>query len=310
MASFAEAAVDTAAPAQKNAGHAESYVVSSGVPAADVPTVMALSVALNLDPVKNALEPMCDPLTLLRFCNAREGDVEKAAHMYREAMAWRQSSNLCELMKEYGSLDTEYLPDGTRATDAGTWNWSRLASKSEDSAFVQKIGFFGRLRDLNDEDAPIIIWRMGAVDLNTAKTNQALLLKAFATHMEDAIQAGRAASLKHKRLIRARLIIDLNGLGLTSIPYLSILRPILGLGKSYYPEATASATLINAPWVFSKIWVLIKPMLTAVMQAKVSILGSDWEEGFRAHSLLERRQLPKMLGGEAADEDICECQTL
>ena len=53
----------------------------------------------------------------------------------------------------------------------------------------------------------------------------------------------------------------------------------MGFGKLYFPECTKSATLINAPWVFSKIWALISGFLTEVMRNKVSIIGSDWKSG-------------------------------
>jgi len=36
------------------------------------------------------------------------------------------------------------------------------------------------------------------------------------------------------------------------------------MGKTYFPETTASATIVNAPWVFAKIYSFVSPLLTPV----------------------------------------------
>lgn len=78
--------------------------------------------------------------------------------------------------------------------------------------------------------------------------------------------------------------------------------------RSSLARRTQSATLINAPWVFSKIWALISGFLTEVMRNKVSIQGSDWKSGkFQEHSSLKLEQLPSALGGEASDACLCMC---
>ena len=91
---------------------------------------------------------------------------------------------------------------------------------------------------------------------------------------------------------------------------MGVIRTILSLGKTYFPEVSETATLINAPWVFSKMWLVVKPLLTPVMRSKVCILGEDWEQGLKAHSGMDRAQLPVFLGGMAPDEDVCKCEAL
>ena len=50
------------------------------------------------------------------------------------------------------------------------------------------------------------------------------------------------------RLVRGRLVIDGTGLGLGLLSHLSLIKSITSMGKAYFPETTASATIINAPW--------------------------------------------------------------
>lgn len=80
---------------------------------------------------------------------------------------------------------------------------------------MQRIGFWGRLSSPGPDDAPIAIWRVGKADLAGFKNNDLVdkVCDAFACHLEDLMQAGRAASLQHKKMVRARLVIDVGGVG-------------------------------------------------------------------------------------------------
>jgi len=71
-------------------------------------------------------------------------------------------------------------------------------------------------------------------------------------------------SLSKGELVRSRLVIDGSGLGLGTLRHLALLTTITSMGKTYFPETTASATIINAPWVFAKIYSFITPLLTPV----------------------------------------------
>ncbi|KAF8075950.1 CRAL-TRIO domain-containing protein [Lyophyllum atratum] len=67
-----------------------------------------------------------------------------------------------------------------------------------------------------------------------------------------------------------------------------------------YPETMGKFYIINAPWAFSAVWSIIKPWLDPVTVAKISILGSNYQE-----TLLQQipaENLPKEFGGK------CQCQ--
>mmetsp|Transcript_21484 Transcript_21484/g.44790 ORF Transcript_21484/g.44790 Transcript_21484/m.44790 type:complete len:318 (-) Transcript_21484:45-998(-) len=260
------------------------------------------------------LEPLCDPLTLLRFLRARDGNVDAAVKMYTSTMKWR-ATKLHGLMQTYGCDDeSQYAPTGIRSTPATTWTWRRRTEGNPQAELMQKIGFFGRLSVNGPDDAPVAIWRLGKCDLYGIRDNNLVesVCDAFAVHLEDLFQAGRAASLKNKKMVRARLIVDVSGAGLKMVPLLKTLKAIIGVGKEFFPEVTASATIINTPWVFSTLWALVTPLLTKVMQAKVCLLGSSWNSGdagdFTAHSGMQISDLPTFLGGNLPDSEIGLCE--
>ena len=129
---------------------------------------------------------------------------------------------------------------------------------------------------------------------------------AFVSHLEDILQAGRAASFQRKKLVRARLIIDGTGLGISTLAHLKLIKSITSMGKAYFPEVTASATIVNAPWFFAKIYSVVSPLLTEVMRRKVSILAENFDLGLEAHSGLRRSDLPEFLGGDVSNEQCPE----
>ncbi|KIK59964.1 hypothetical protein GYMLUDRAFT_43991 [Collybiopsis luxurians FD-317 M1] len=53
--------------------------------------------------------------------------------------------------------------------------------------------------------------------------------------------------------------------------------------------------IINAPWLFSGVWTVIKPWLDEVTVAKITILGKDYKDTLLA--LILKENLPKELGG-------------
>lgn len=71
------------------------------------------------------------------------------------------------------------------------------------------------------------------------------------------------------RQVRARLVIDGSGLGLGLLRHLKVVTGITSLGKAYFPETTASASIVNAPWFFAKLYAVVSPLLTPLMRKKV-----------------------------------------
>ena len=124
--------------------------------------------------------------------------------------------------------------------------------------------------------------------------------------MQKLLRKGRAISRAEKRLVRCRLIIDLRGLRvLALLRRLGVVKRITAIGKTYFPEVTASATLINAPAGVETLWRGVSVFLNAAMRAKVRIVGRDYHEALGDHAKIEDYDLlPARLGGKAPDPPL------
>ncbi|KIK53129.1 hypothetical protein GYMLUDRAFT_250560 [Collybiopsis luxurians FD-317 M1] len=67
------------------------------------------------------------------------------------------------------------------------------------------------------------------------------------------------------------------------------------IGQNCYPECMGKFYIINAPWLLSGVWTVIKPWLDEVTVAKIAILGKDYKDTLLAQ--IPKENLPKELGG-------------
>lgn len=95
-------------------------------------------------------------------------------------------------------------------------------------------------------------------------------------------------------------ILDLKGVGIGQFwSVKDYVAQASAIGQNYYPECMGKFYIINAPFMFSTVWSIIKGWLDPVTQAKISICGSDYKGKLLANIPVEN--LPKDLGG------ICAC---
>eukprot|EP00439_Symbiodinium_sp_Y106_P059948 s2604_g8.t2 len=265
----------------------------AGVPAEHLEQVAELGRRVS---ARGQMEPLCDPLMLLRFLKARDFDVSAAAVMYRATIKWRATFSIQSVMMIFGTGET-YTLDGNRAAeDPTSWRW-HPELHSREASLVKKYGFFGRLSQRSAGGEPVAIWRLGAADLDgyvrEDTSNQcgcmdnvwtrrikacsksysicawedlvSIITRGFVSHLEDLLQCGRAESLRRKQLVQARLLIDAKGLGSQALRHRAVIRKMISTGKNNFPEVNFSVTIIRAPFVFAKLWGLAKSHLTPAM---------------------------------------------
>lgn len=257
------------------------------------------------------MEPLCDPLMLLRFLKARDFDVSAAAVMYRATIKWRATFSIQSVMMIFGTGEP-YTLDGNRAAeDPTSWRW-HPELHSREASLVKKYGFFGRLSQRSAGGEPVAIWRLGAADLDgyVREDLVSIITRGFVSHLEDLLQCGRAESLRRKQLVQARLLIDAKGLGSQVLRHRAVIRKIISTGKNNFPEVNFSVTIIRAPFVFAKLWGLAKSHLTPAMQRKICILGEDFASGLQEHSGLDGSVLAGFLGGQGRGQELCEVRSV
>lgn len=102
-------------------------------------------------------------------------------------------------------------------------------------------------------------------------------------------------------------IMDLKGVGISQFWKVSgYVQEASNIGQHYYPETMGKLYIINASYMFTTVWHVIKGWLDPVTQEKIKILGSGSEK-----ELLEQipaENLPASLGGKCnCSEDGGQC---
>ncbi|PKK66225.1 hypothetical protein RhiirC2_664391, partial [Rhizophagus irregularis] len=79
------------------------------------------------------------------------------------------------------------------------------------------------------------------------------------------------------------------------LPSLTLYRAIAELDQKYYPERLGKLFVVNAPFIFVKIWALAKKWLDPGMLKKVHICDKDFKKVLLEH--IDAENIPSFLGG-------------
>ena len=75
------------------------------------------------------------------------------------------------------------------------------------------------------------------------------------------------------------------------------------IGQHYYPETMGKFYIINAPYIFTTVWSVIKGWLDPVTVEKIKILGSGYINELQEQIPIEN--LPESLGGKCNCPEGC-----
>eukprot|EP01034_Spumella_vulgaris_P027765 gene27765-34533_t len=111
----------------------------------------------------------------------------------------------------------------------------------------------------------------------------------------------KQASIKHGRPVtQQQVILDLKDLPLApDTMTLSVMRRNLAIDDAYYPGLVDKILFINAPFHFSVIWAIFKPLIGAEALSRIQILGANYKDVLRA--LIADDELPVEYGGSKSD---------
>ncbi|KAI5449867.1 cytosolic factor, phosphatidylinositol/phosphatidylcholine transfer protein [Naganishia albida] len=217
---------------------------------------------------------------LLRFLRARKFDVERARVMWEGCEKWRSEFHADDVARNF-----EY-PE----------------QREVDKYYPQ---FYHKM----DKDGrPIYIERLGKLDvgklyaLTTQERQLQHLVSEYEKFLRDRLPACSDAS---GHLVETSCtIMDLHNVGLSSFyrvkDYVSAASAI---GQNYYPETMGKFYIINAPYLFSTVWSLIKPWLDEVTVSKISILGKNYQSELLKQ--IPAENLPTDFGGKCACAGGC-----
>ncbi|KAJ7237007.1 CRAL-TRIO domain-containing protein [Mycena rebaudengoi] len=220
--------------------------------------------------------PRMDDATCLRFLRARKFDVPKAKAMWIANETWRKDFGVDDIVKNF---DFPELP------------------------IVDK--YYPQFYHKNDKDGrPIYIERLGQLDLKAlyAATTPERQLKRLVLEYEKFISErlpACAAAAGHP-VETSCTILDLHNVSLSNFYRVKdYVMQASSIGQDRYPECMGKFYIINAPFMFSTVWMIIKPWLDEVTVSKIDILGSAYKDKLLAQ--IDADKLPKGLGG------TCDC---
>ena len=72
------------------------------------------------------------------------------------------------------------------------------------------------------------------------------------------------------------------------------------MGSDYYPEVMGNTLLINAPYVFSGVWSVVKGFLDERTRKKIRIIGGGYKKTLL--EFIDEEDIPSFIGGK------CECK--
>jgi hypothetical protein len=174
--------------------------------------------------------------TYLRFLRGRKHEEDKALRAMIRYIEWRQDNGV-DSIKERTNEFKDELESGKLST----------SYFDKDGRPVAHI--FARKHNKNTRDL-----------------DQIRKLIIFA--LEDILQRAKP---EEERMV---ICFDLKGFSLNCMDYdaVKVLIEILGFN---YPETLHRAVIVNAPFLFSACWVIIKPWLDPVTASKVSFIRID-----------------------------------
>ncbi|XP_074588208.1 phosphatidylinositol/phosphatidylcholine transfer protein SFH2-like [Curcuma longa] len=184
--------------------------------------------------------------TLLRFLKAREWTVSKAHKMLIDCLNWRIQNHID------GILCKPIIP-------------ADLYRGIRDSQLVGLSGY-------TKEGLPVFALGVGLSTFDKASVNYYVQSHIQINEYRDRVILPAATKMYGRHIGKCVKVLDMTGLRLSSLSHLKILTMISTIDDLNYPEKTQTYYVVNAPYVFTACWKVVKPLLQERTRKKVQVL--------------------------------------
>ncbi|WFD25806.1 hypothetical protein MNAN1_000772 [Malassezia nana] len=203
-------------------------------------------------------------------------DYNASKDMILEAEAWRRENKVDELYETFTFPEKEAV--------------SKLYPK-----FYHKTDKDGR---------PVYIEQLTHLDLNKLfKVTTPERLIQHLVYEYEKCQRERlpvCSEISNKLIETSCTIMDLKNVGVAQFwKVSSYVQQASKIGQCYYPETMGRFYIINAPYIFTTVWTVVKGWLDPVTREKIQILGSNYLGELSKQIPMEN--IPSMVGG------LCQC---
>lgn len=213
-----------------------------------------------------------DDYYLLKFCKARNFELEKILKMFKKFLNWRKEN-------EIDYIDNFNFPEFDE---------------------VLKIYPHG-YHKVDKEGHPIYYQLINRLDANKLfeTTTSERLIKYFTQTYENMMKYKfKACSKVRGELIdQSCAILDIEGIGISDFfgKTRSFLIMATKLGQDYYPCNMAKMFLLNTNRFFGLVYNIIKGFLDIETRKKIELLGNDYKD--KVLEYIDAENLPTFLGG-------------
>lgn len=187
--------------------------------------------------------------TLVRFLKARDWNVSKAHKMLVDCLRWRIENDIDNILAK------PILP-------------AELYRAVRDSQLVGVSGY-------SKEGLPVIAVGVGLSTHDKASVNYYVQSHIQMNEYRDRVVLP-SASEKHGRYIGTSLkVLDMTGLKLSALNQIKLMTVITTIDDLNYPEKTETYYIVNAPYIFSACWKVVKPLLQERTRRKIQVLQGN-----------------------------------
>ncbi|XP_071730277.1 SEC14 cytosolic factor-like [Rutidosis leptorrhynchoides] len=184
---------------------------------------------------------------VIRFLKARDGNVSKAYTMLIDCLNWRIENEIDKI------LSKPIIP-------------AEFYRSVRDS---QLIGMSGYTKD----GRPVIAIGVGLSTYDKASIHYYVQSHIQINEYRDRVVLP-SATIKFERPISTCVkVLDMTGLKLSHLNQIKLLTVISSIDDLNYPEKTDTYYIVNAPYVFSACWKVVKPLLQERTRKKVQVLS-------------------------------------
>ncbi|XP_043692459.1 phosphatidylinositol/phosphatidylcholine transfer protein SFH1-like isoform X1 [Telopea speciosissima] len=184
--------------------------------------------------------------SLVRFLKAREWNVAKAHKMLVDCLNWRIQNEIDNILAK------PILPvDLYRAL--------------RDSHLIGMSGY-------SKEGLPVLAIGVGLSTFDKASVHYYVQSHIQINEYRDRVILPSATRKYGRHISTCIKILDMTGLKLSALSQIKLLTVISTIDDLNYPEKTNTYYIVNAPYIFSACWKVVKPLLQERTRRKIQVL--------------------------------------
>ncbi|KAE8813200.1 SEC14 cytosolic factor [Hordeum vulgare] len=221
--------------------------------------------------------------TLLRFLKAREWNVPKAYKMLMDCLNWRLQNEIDSVLAK------PILP-------------ADLYRSIRDTLLVGLTGY-------SKQGQPVYAFGVGLSTFDRASVNYYLQSHIQMNEYRDRVVLPGASERSGRQINTCLKVMDMTGLKLSALNQIKMLSTITAVDDLNYPEKTETYYIVNAPYVFSACWKVVKPLLQERTKKKIKVLyGPGRDELLKVMDYASLPHFCKREGsGSGSSSDEVDC---